>query len=165
MRFLSCLVLAAAVLSAPAFAQVASSPDTQGDANAKAMQNMLNMQRIPVRAYRDNSTITCKEQPFLSCNAGYSCSAIEPNGRTSNIEIIGKQNAHCHVQTSQPGGTTAQCRYSDDTMQQLYWLYQQESIGLGDALALGQRVMNECEMYDAQGNALGKPVVNPGTIQ
>lgn len=127
------------------------------------MQQLLNMQRIPIRDLRNDSAISCKEDSFLSCSAGYNCSAVEPSGRASNIEIVGKVNDRCHITTSQPNGNVAQCHYRDQTMQKLYWLYQQDTVGLGDALAIGQMAINECEMFDANGKALGKPVLTPNS--
>lgn len=114
----------------------------------QAMQN----QQINIKQYRDSGRTNCDEKRFVACEAGYRCTSAGYDGKQSTSNIQGMKFGKCHITTLNHDGSTGDCHFTRMMLKDMMAMYQRDTITIGEATAMGNRVMNECSFKDVAGN-------------
>lgn len=129
------------------------------------MMQALENQEVNIKQYRDSGRNNCDETRFVACEAGYDCTTMGYDGKQSTSSIQGMKFGKCHVTTLNHDGSTGDCRFTRALMAQMMSLYQRDTVKIGEATAMGNRVMNDCKFHDKAGNPVTMKIPTLGAAQ
>jgi len=133
----------------------------QSPEGRRMMQQMMQNQEIDLSNQTGWNNHNCDESMLRRCQAGYTCSGSDEQGRPTDVRIEGRENGRCHVRMVNPDGSRGDCHYSEGTVDALIRLQERRTIKMQEAMELGRKVASECQFTDASGKPINLQNMQP----